>query len=61
MFIKIGEDTINTDNITYAKEQQNGITVIYFGAPNHNIQIYKDDAEMLWKWLNREEIKPKTE
>jgi hypothetical protein len=59
MFIKIGEYTINTDNITFADIDDAGRTIIFFGASLHRINVSKDEAESLWTLLNRVEIKPK--
>ena len=55
MFLKIGGYTINTDRILYTKVQTDGATAIHF-SDQVSIQIPKEEAERLWKLLNRQEL-----
>ena len=52
MFIKIGEFTINTDNIKYAEEHANQTTSVYF-VGGGDISLSENEANTLWVLLAR--------
>ena len=55
MFIKIGEFTINTDNIKYAEEHVNEMTSIYF-VGGGDISLNENQANALWVLLARLDV-----
>lgn len=55
MFIHTSEYTINTDQITWAKEKQNGQTEIHF-ADGTTIYIHAIESQAIFNYLNGQRL-----
>lgn len=56
MFLRIGNFTINTDNINYAERMNNNMTYIRFSCGGADLTIPTDDADKIWAALTVEPV-----